>query len=160
MYLIARAEARLRLAQSEASLQLADVLWQERDRLAVYQNGSEDKYIEAVFDLWHEADLNPERGAAVSETVVDSIEADSRRLEVPAVGAVRTLRRLVKQSKDKAREVARLRREVAALKAPNAALDKALSVAHAEFLWLQEQIRRDWAKTRRQLHVSAAYRSR
>ena len=160
VYLIARAEARLRLAQSEASLQLADVLWQERDRLAVYQNGSEDKYIEAVFDLWHEADLNPERGAAVSETVVDSIEADSRRLEVPAVGAVRTLRRLVKQSKDKAREVARLRREVAALKAPNAALDKALSVAHAEFLWLQEQIRRDWAKTRRQLHVSAAYRSR
>lgn len=160
VYLIARAEAQLRLAQSEAALQLADILWQERDRLAVYQNGSEDKYIEAVFDLWHEADLNPERGAEVSETVVDSIEDDSRRLEVPAVGAVRTLRRLVKQSKDKAQEVARLRREVTALKAPNAALNKTLSVSQAEFLWLQEQIRREWAKTRRQLHISAAYRSR
>ena len=160
VYLIARAEARLRLAPSEASLQLADVLWEERDRLAVYQNGSEDRYIEAVFDLWHEADLNPQRGAEVSETVVDSIEDDSRRLEVPAVGAVRALRRLAKQSKDKAQEVARLRREVAALEAPNAALNKALTVSHAEFVWLQEQIRRDWAKTRRQLHISAAYRSR
>ena len=160
VYLIARAEARLRLAPSEASLQLADVLWEERDRLAVYQNGSEDRYIEAVFDLWHEADLNPQRGAQVSETVVDSIEDDSRRLQVPAVGAVRALRHLAKQSKDKAQEVARLRREIAALEAPNAALNKALTVAHAEFLWLQEQIRRDWAKTRRQLHISAAYRSR
>jgi len=160
VYLIARAEARLRLAPSEASLQLADVLWEERDRLAVYQNGSEDRYIEAVFDLWHEADLNPQRGAEVSETVVDSIEADSRRLEVAAVGAVRALRRQAKQSKDKAQEIARLRREIAALKAPDAALNKALAVSHAEFLWLQEQIRRDWAKTRRQLHISAAYRSR
>lgn len=160
VYLIARAEARLRLAPSAASLQLADVLWEERDRLAVYQNGSEDRYIEAVFDLWHEADLNPQRGAEVSETVVDSIEDDSRRLEVPAVGAVRALRRLAKQSKDKAQEVARLRREAAALEAPNATLNKALTVSHAEFLWLQEQIRRDWAKTRRQLHISAAYRSR
>ena len=160
VYLIAKAEARLRLAPSEASLQLADVLWAERDRLAVYQNGSEDKYIEAVFDLWHEADLNPEWGAAVSETIVDSIDADSRRLEVPAVGAVRALRRLVKQSQDKAKDVTRLRRDVAALEAPDAALNKALSVSHAEFLWLQEQIRRDWAKTRRQLHISAAYRSR
>ena len=160
VYLIARAEARLRLAPSEASLQLADVLWAERDRLAVYQNGSEDKYIEAVFDLWNEADLNPEWGAEVSEIVVDSIEDDSRRLEVPAVGAVRGLRRLVKQSKDKAQEVTRLRREVAAREAPDAALNKALSVSHAEFLWLQEQIRRDWAKTRRQLHISAAYRAR
>ena len=122
VYLIARAEARLRLAPSEASLQLADVLWEERDRLAVYQNGSEDRYIEAVFDLWHEADLNPQRGAEVSETVVDSIEDDSRRLEVPAVGAVRALRRLVQQSKDKAQEVARLRRDVTALEAPDAAL--------------------------------------
>ena len=43
---------------------------------------------------------------------------------------------------------------------PDAALNKALSVSHAEFLWLQEQIRRDWAKTRRQLHISAAYRAR
>lgn len=160
VYLIARAEARLRLAPSEASLQLADVLWEERDRLAVYQNGSEDRYVEAVFDLWHEADLNPQRGAEVSEIVVDSVEDDSRRLEVPAVGAVRALRRLVEQSMHKAQEIARLRREIAALEAPNAALNKALTVSHAEFLWLQEQIRRDWAKTRRQLHISAAYRSR
>ena len=160
VYLIAKAEARLRLAPSEASLQLADVLWQERDRLAVYQNGSEDKYVEAVFDLWHEADLQPEWGAAVSETVVDSIEDDSQRLKVPAVGAVRALRRLVQQSKDKAQEVTRLRREVTALETPDAALNKALTVSHAQFLWLQEQIRRDWAKTRRQLHISAAYRSR
>lgn len=160
VYLIARAEARLRLAPSEASLQLADVLWEERDRLAVYQNGSEDKYIEAVFDLWHEADLNPERGAEVSETVVDSIEDDSRRLEVPAVGAVRALRRLAQQSKDKAQEVTRLRQDVTALETPDPTLTKALSVSHAQFLWLQEQIRRDWAKTRRQLHISAAYRSR
>ena len=160
VYLIARAEARLRLAPSAASLQLADVLWEERDRLAVYQNGSEDKYIEAVFDLWHEADLNPEWGAEVSETVVDSIADDSRRLQVPAVGAVRALRRLVQQSKDKAQEVTRLRREVAALETPDAALNKALTESHAQFLWLQEQIRRDWAKTRRQLHISAAYRAR
>ena len=160
VHLIAKAEARLRLAPSKASLQLADLLREERDFLAVYQNGSEDQYIRALFELWQEADRQPELGAKVSETVVDSIEDDSKRLKVPAVGAVRALRRLVQQSKDKAQEVTRLRREAAALETPDAALDKALTVSHAQFLWLQEQIRRDWAKTRRRLHISAAYRSR
>ena len=160
VHLIAKAEARLRLAPSKASLQLADLLREERDFLAVYQNGSEDQYIQALFELWHEADLQPELGAEVSETVVDSIENDSRRLKVPAVGAVRSLRRLVQQSKDKAQEVTRLRQKLAALETPDAALNKAFTVSHAQFLWLQEQIRQDWAKTRRQLHISAAYRSR
>ncbi len=160
VHLIAKAEARLRLAPSESSLHLADLLRAERDRLAVYQNGSEDEYIRALFELWHEADLQPELGAGVSETVVDAIEDDSKRLRVPAVGAVRALRRLVQQAKDKAREVTRRRREVAELETPDAALNKALAVSHAEFLWLQEQIRQNWAKTRRQLHISAAYRSR
>ena len=160
VYLIARAEARLRLAPSESSLQLADFLRGERDFVAVYQNGSEDQYVQALFELWHDADRQPESGAAVSETVVDSIETDSKRLQVPIVGAVRALRRLVQQSKDKAREVARLRQDVAALETPDAALNKALTASHAQFLWLQEQIRRDWAKTRRQLHISAAYRAR
>jgi hypothetical protein len=160
VYLVARAEARLRLSPSKASLQLADILRQERDLIAVYQNGSEDSYVKALFDLWQEADLQPELGAEVSETVVDSIEDDSKRLQVPAVGAVRALRRLVQQSKDKAREVTRLRRELAALETSDAALNRALTVSHGQFAWLQEQIRRDWAKTRRQLHISAAYRSR
>ena len=160
VYLVARAEARLRLSPSKASLQLADVLRQERDLVAVYQNGSEDSYVKALFDLWQEADLQPELGAEVSETVVDSIEDDSKRLKVPAVGAVRALRRLVQQSKDKAQEVTRLRRELAALETSDAALNKVLTVSHGQFAWLQEQIRRDWAKTRRQLHISAAYRSR
>lgn len=160
VYLVARAEARLRLAPSKASLQLADILREERDLIAVYQNGSEDSYVRALFGLWQEADLQPELGAAVSETVVDSIENDSKRLKVPAEGALRALRRLVQQSKDKAQEVARLRQELAVLETPDAALNKALTVSHTRFLWLQEQIRQDWAKTRRQLHISAAYRSR
>ena len=160
VHLIAKAEARLRLAPSKAALQLADLLREERDLLAVYQNGSEDQYVQALFELWHEADRQPELGAEVSETVVDSIEDDSKRLNVPAVGAVRALRRLVQQSQDKAQEVTRLRQEVAALETPNAALNKALAMSHAQFVWLQEQIRQDWAKTRRQLHISAAYRSR
>ena len=160
VYLVARTEARLRLSPSKASLQLADILRQERDLVAVYQNGSEDSYVKALFDLWQEADLQPELGAEISETVVDSIEDDSKRLKVPAVGAVRALRRLVRQSKDKAREVTRLRRELATLETSDATLNKALTVSHTQFVWLQEQIRLDWAKTRRQLHISAAYRSR
>ena len=160
VYLVARAEARLRLSPSKASLQLADILRQERDLIAVYQNGSEGRYVKALFDLWQEADLRPELGAQVSETVVDSIEDHSEQLKVPAVGAVRALRRLVQQSKDKAREVTRLRQELAALETSDASLNKALTVSHTQFVWLQEQIRQDWAKTRRQLHISAAYRSR
>ena len=160
VHLIAKAEARLRLAPSEPSLQLADLLREERDFLAVYQNGSENQYVQALFELWHEADRQPVLGAEVSETVVDAIEDDSKRLKVPAVGAVRAMRRLVRQSKDKAQEVTRLRREAAALETPDAALNKALTGSHAQFLWLQERIRRDWAKTRRQLHIGAAYRSR
>lgn len=160
VHLIAKAEARLRLAPSKAALQLADLLREERDLLAVYQNGSENQYVQALFELWHEADRQPELGAEVSETVVDSIEDDSKRLNVPAVGAVRALRRLVQQAQDKAQEVTRLRQEVAALEAPDAALDKTLTMSHAQFLWLQEQIRQDWAKARRQLHINAAYRAR
>ena len=160
VYLVARAEARLRLSPSEASLQLADILRQERDVIAVYQNGSEDSYVKAVSDLWQEADLQPEWGAEVSETVVNAIQDDSERLQVPAVGAVRALRRLVQQSKDKAQEVARLRRELAALETSDGTLNRALAASHTQFLLLQDQIRRDWAKTRRQLHISAAYRSR
>jgi hypothetical protein len=99
-------------------------------------------------------------GARVSETVVASIENDSEQLKVPAVGAIRDLWGLVRLSKDKAQEVNRLRQEVAALETPDAALHKALTVSHERFLWLQEQIRREWARTRRQLHISAAYRSR
>ena len=160
VYLVARAEARLRLSPSTPSLQLADILRQERDLIAVYQNGSEDSYVKALSDLWQEADLQPELGAEVSETVVNAIADDSKRLQVPAVGAVRALRRLVQQSKEKAQEITRLRRELAALETPDAALNRALTASHAQFLGLQEQIRRDWAKTRRQLHISAAYRSR
>ena len=160
VHLIARAEARLRLAPSKASLELADLLREERDLLAVYQNGSDERYVQALFELWHEADRQPEVGARVSETVVASIEADSKRLKVPAVGAIRALRDLVKQSKDKAQEVSRLRQEVAALETPDAGLHKALTVSRERFLWLQEQIRLDWAKARRHLHISAAYRSR
>ena len=160
VHLIARAEARLRLAPSKASLKLADLLGQERDFLAVYQNGSDNRYVRALFELWHEADRQPEMGARVSETVVASIENDSERLKVPAVGAIRDLWGLVRLSKDKAQEVNRLRQEVAALETPDAALHKALTVSHERFLWLQEQIRRHWARTRRQLHISAAYRSR
>ena len=158
--LIAKTEARLRLAPSKASLMLADLLREERDFLAVYQNGSDDRYVQALFELWHEADQQPEMGARVSETVVASIEDDSKRLKVPAVGAIRTLRGLVQQSKNKALEVNRLRQEVAALETPDAGLNKALAASHERFLWLQEQIRREWARARRQLHISAAYRSR
>lgn len=160
VHLIAKSEARLRLAPSEASLKLADLLREERDFLAVYQNGSDDRYVRALFELWQDADRQPELGARISETVVDSIENDSQRLKVPAVGAIRGLRDLVEQSKEKAQEVKLLRQQLAALDMPDAALKKALTVSHARFLWLQEQIRRDWARARRQLHISAAYRSR
>ena len=160
VHLIARAEARLRLAPTKASLKIADLLREERDLLAVYQNGSDDRYVRALFELWHEADRQPERGARVSETVVASIEDDSKRLRVPAVGAIRALRHLVKQTKNQAQEVSRLRQEVAALETPDAALRKALTASYERFSWLQEQIRRDWAKARRHLHISAAYRSR
>ena len=160
VHLIAKTEARLRLAPSKTSLKLADLLHEERDFLAVYQNGSDDRYVQALFELWHEADQQPGMGAQVSETVVASIEDDSKRLQVPAVGAIRTLRGLVQQSKNKALEVNRLRQEAAALETPDAGLNKALAAAHERFLWLQEQIRREWVRTRRQLHISAAYRSR
>ena len=101
VHLIARAEARLRLAPSPAALKLADLLRKERDSLAVYQNGSDDRYVQALFELWHEADRQAEVGAQVSETVVASIEDDSERLKVPAMGAIRKLRNLVQQSRAK-----------------------------------------------------------
>ena len=160
VHLIAKAEARLRLAPSQDALKLADLLREERDILAVYQNGSDDRYVQALFELWHEADRQAEVGARVSETVVASIEADSERLKVPAMGAIKSLRNLVQQSKDKAQEIERLRQEITVLETPDASLYKALTVSQERFLWLQEQIRQDWAKTRRQLHISAAYRSR
>ena len=160
VHLIAKAEARLRLAPSPAALKLADLLREERDLLAVYQNGSDNRYVQALFELWHEADRHAEMGARVSETVVASIADDSERMKVPAMGAIRALRDLVQRSKDKAREIGRLRQEIAARETPDASLNKALAVAREQFLWLQERIRRDWAKTRRQLHISAAYRSR
>lgn len=160
VHIIAKAEARLRLAPSPAALKLADLLREERDLLAVYQNGSDNRYVQALFELWHEADLRAEMGARVSETVVASIADDSERMKVPAMGAIRALRELVRRSKDKAREIDRLKREIAALETPDASLNKALAVAREQFLWLQERIRRDWAKTRRHLHISAAYRSR
>ena len=160
VHLIAKAEARLRLAPSPAALKLADLLREERDLLAVYQNGSDNRYVQALFELWHKADLQAGMGARVSETVVAAIADDSERLKVPALGAIRALRSLVQRSKDKAREIDRLRQEIAALETPDASLSKALAVAREQFMWLQERIRRDWAKTRRHLHISAAYRSR
>ena len=160
VHLIAKAEARLRLAPSQGALKLADLLREERDLLAVYQNGSDDRYVQALFELWHEADRRAVMGARVSETIVGSIEDDSERLNVPAMGAIRALWDLVRQSKDRAQEIDRLRQQMAALETPDASLRKALSVAQEKFLWLQEQIRQDWAKTRRQIHISAAYRAR
>ena len=160
VHLIAKAEARLRLAPSPAALRLADLLREERDLLAVYQNGSDNRYVQALFELWHEADRQAERGARVSETVVASIEDDSERLQVFAMGAISALRDLARQSRDQAREINRLRQDIAALETPDAALHKALATAREKFLRLQERIRQDWAKTRRQLHISAAYRSR
>ena len=53
-----------------------------------------------------------------------------------------------------------MQQEIAALETPDASLHKALTVSQEKFLWLQEQIRQEWAKTRRQIHISAAYRSR
>ena len=126
----------------------------------MYQNGSDNRYVQALFELWHEADRQAERGARVSETVVASIEDDSERLQVFAMGAISALRDLARQSRDQAREINRLRRDIAALETPDAALHKALATAREKFLRLQERIRQDWAKTRRQLHISAAYRSR
>ena len=100
VHLIAKAEARLRLAPSPAALRLADLLREERDLLAVYQNGSDNRYVQALFELWHEADRQAELGARVSETVVASIEDDSERLQVFAMGAISALRDLARQSRD------------------------------------------------------------
>lgn len=157
---VTAAAGQLQLVPSATSLQLADLLRAERDRIAVYQNRSEESYVEALSGLWQEADQQPERGAKVSAIVVTSLEDDSRRLKVPAEGALRALRRLVQQSKDKAQEVTRLGQELTALETPVAALNKAFTTSHQQFLRLQEQIRREWAKTRRQLHIGAANRSR
>jgi len=66
----------------------------------------------------------------------------------------------VQQSKDKAQAVTRLGQELKALETPVAALNKAFTTSHQQFLRLQAQIRQDWAKTRRQLHIGAANRSR
>ena len=157
---VTAAAGQLQLVPSATSLQLADLLRAERDHIAVYQNRSEESYVEALSGLWQEADQQPERGAKVSAIVVASLEDDSRRLKVPAEGALRALRRLVQQSKDKAQEVTRLEQELTALETPVAALNKAFTTSHQQFLRLQEQIRQDWAKTRRQLHIRAANRSR
>ena len=157
---VTAAAGQLQLVPSATSLQLADLLRAERDRIAVYQNRSEESYVEALSRLWQEADQQPERGAKVSAIAVASLEDDSRRLKAPAEGALRALRRLVQQSKDKAQEVTRLGQELTTLETPDAALNKAFTTSHRQFLRLQEQIRQDWAKTRRRLHIRAANRSR
>ena len=176
--LIARAEARLRLtpfgtagettadaeqpqlAPSATALQLADLLRAERNLIAVYQNASEDSYVQALFGLWREADRQPELGAGLSAIVVDSLEEDSRRLRVPAQGALRALRRLVRQSNDKAQELTRLGREKAVLEGSDGALDEVFTTLHQQFLSLQEQIRNDWAKARRRLRIRGAHLAR
>ena len=176
--LIAQTEARLRLTPSGIpqeitadgtptllvpsanALQLADLLHAERDHVAIYQNASEDSYVQALFGLWQEADRQPELGARFSATLVASIEEDSRRLGAPAQGALRALHRLVRQSTDKAEELDRVRLELAALETPDAALTDVFDTARQEFLWLQEQIRRNWAETRRRLHFRGANLSR
>ena len=157
---VTAAAGQLQLVPSATSLQLADLLRAERDHIAVYQNRSEESYVAALSGLWQEADQQPERGAKVSAIVVASLEDDSRRLKVPAAGALRALRRLVQQSKDIAQEVTRLGQELTTLETPDAALNKAFTASHQQFLRLQEQIRQGWAKTRRQLHIRAANRSR
>ena len=171
---IAKTEARLRLTPSGVpqeitadgaqtlllpsanALQLAELLRAERDHVAIYQNASEDSYVQALVGLWQEADRQPELGARFSATLVASIEEDSRRLGVPAQGALSALRRLVRQSKDKAEKLNRLGRQLAALETPDAALTDVFDTARQEFLWLQEQIRRNWAETRRRLHFRGA----
>ena len=176
--LIARTEVRLRLPQSgiaakktadagqtlqapsAGALRTADVLRAERDLIAIYRNASEDSYVQAVLGLWQEADRRPELGARFAAIVVESIEEDSRRLRLPAQGALRALHILVQRSDDKARELTRLDRESATLATSDAALDAAFAESHEQFLWLQEQIRRDWAEARRRLHIRGAYRSR
>ena len=149
-----------RLVPSADSLQLADLLRSERDHVAVYQNGSEDSYVRALLGLWREADRQPELGVRFSATLVGFVEEDSARSKVPAQGALRALRRLVQQSRDKAKELDRLDRESAALETPNEALTEVFDTARQEFLWLQEQIRRSWADTRRRLHFRGANLSR
>lgn len=176
--LIARAEARLRLmppgaaggtiadeeqrlpAPSAVSLQLAGLLRAERNLIAVYQNASEDRYVQALLGLWLESDRQPELGATVSAIAVASIADDSERLRVPAQGALGALRRLVRQSKDKAQELALLRRDLAALESPDAALSEVSATLLAQFLSLQKQIRHAWTETRRKLHIRGAQRSR
>ena len=158
--LIARAEARLRLAPSAAALPLADLLRAERNLIAVYQNASEDRYVQALLGLWQEADRQPERGARISALVLAALEDDSRRLKAPAQGALRALRRLVRRSQDTALALARLHRDLARLDEPDAALGDAYATARAQFLALQAQIRHDWAHARRRVHIRGAQRSR
>ena len=157
---VTSAGGQLQLVPSATSQQLADILRVERDRVAVYRNRSEEAYLKALSDLWKEADRQPEEGARVSAIVVASLEGDSRRMQVPAVGALQALRLLAQEAADKAQEAARLERELAALATPDAVLEKALAASRGRFMWLQEQIRRESAKLRRQLHMGAANRAR
>lgn len=157
---VTSAGGQLQLVPSATSQQLADILRVERDRIAVYRNRSEEAYLNALSELWKEADRKPEAGARVSAIVVASLEGDSRRMQVPAVGAFRALRVLVQESADRAQEAARLEQELAALETPDAVLEKALAGSRGQFLRLQEQIRRESAKLRRQLHIRAANRAR
>ena len=176
--LIARMEARLRLTPSgipltvttmegqlpqappATSVQLAELLRAERDHIAVYQNASEESYEQALLALWREADRQPEQGAGFSASVVDSLEQYSRRLEAPAQGALSALRRLVRQSNDKARELTRMGREQAVLEGTDDALEAVFATSYQQFLSLQEQIRRHWASARRKLHIRGAQQSR
>ena len=176
--LIARAEARLRLMPSDmsggsiadegqrrpepsaVSLELAELLRAERNLIAVYQNASEERYVQALLGVWEEADRRPELGAMISAVVVASIEDDSERLRVPAQGALQALRRLVRQSTDRAQELARLERGLAGLESPDAALNEVFATSHEQFLSLQGQIRHAWTETRRKLHIRGAQRSR
>ena len=157
---VTSAGGQLQLVPSATSQQLADILRVERDRIAVFRNRSEEAYLKALSELWKEADRKPEDGARVSGIVVATLEGDSRRMQVPAVGAFRALRVLVQESADRAQEAARLEQELAALETPDAVLEKALAGSRGQFLWLQEQIRHESAKLRRQLHIRAANRAR
>ena len=158
--LIARAEARLRLAPSAATLPLADLLRAERNLIAVYQNASEDRYVQALLGLWQEADRQPERGARISALALAGLEDDSRRLKAPAQGALRALRRLVQRSQETALALAGLRRDLARADTPDAGLGDAFATTRAQFLALQAQIRHDWAHARRRVHIRGAQRSR
>ena len=99
-------------------------------------------------------------GARISALALAGIEDDSRRLKAPAHGALRALRRLVQRSQDTALELARLRRDLARLDEPDAALGDAYAATRAQFLALQAQIRHDWAQARRRVHIRGAQRSR